>query len=71
MVVNEDYFLEDLEISQKNEIEKEKNVIRHERIKFEFNLYKWFCRLNNTKMCDYSSLVDFQNYCKLNFIILL
>lgn len=71
MLVDEDFLLEDLEELYRFDKEKTKQNDRLEKIKYEFNLYKMFCKLCNIKMCNYSSLVDFQNYCKQNFIQLL
>ena len=60
MVVSENFLLEELE-----EIHKEsERSLKEERIKYEFNLYKSFCSFNKKKMCSYSSLLDFQNYCE-------
>ena len=71
MLVDEDFFIEDLEeIWSENEktmcqIEKENQIV------YEFNLYKWFCRLCNIKMCYFSSLCKFMDYCKQNSIQLI
>lgn len=71
MLVNEDFLKEDLvRLHKENESLKNRNL-RNEQIEYEFNLYKCFCKLCNLKMCEYSSLMEFQDYCNQNNIKLI
>lgn len=71
MMVDESFMIEDLE-KTKFVVEKIRlKALRKKQIEYEWNLFKWFCRLNNIKMCEFSSLVAFQNYCKENLIQLI
>lgn len=68
MLVSVDVFVEDLKTLQEIQEEEKKKIDLHKEIEYEFNLYKWFCKLNGYKIFEYSSLSNFLMYCLKNKI---
>lgn len=71
MIANENFLIEELEQIHSFEEDLKSEIIRQSQILYEFNLYRCFCKFYHKKMCYYSSLLEFQNYCKKNNIVLI
>ncbi len=71
MIVDENYLIEDLENVRKTREVEEKEIARQRKINDEYSLYRCFCKLCGFKIFEYSSLLNFQNYCKENLIQLI
>lgn len=71
MLVSQSEFI-DIFLNINMEEERKKRIKeREERIKYEFSLYRCFCKLFGLKQCELSSYKLFETYCSENKIELL
>lgn len=67
-----DVNLQDLFLSLNIDEERKRRIKdKEEQIKYEFSLYRCFCKLFGLKPCKLDSLKLFQSYCEINHINLL
>lgn len=67
-----DVNLQDLFLSLNIDEERRKRIkLKTDQVKYEFSLYRCFCKLFGLKPCKLDSLKLFQSYCEINHIKLL